>query len=85
MYYSQVFWAYDIRQENGVTEYLLTEKWGAEPIRIGLMLLPRPITASEIEPIHPDAGDKLIRVNMSIRRFPAWKADGKCIFARFRP
>ncbi len=28
IYYSQVFWAYDVRQENGITEYPAHGKMG---------------------------------------------------------
>ena len=31
LYYSQIFWASDVRQANGRTEYLLGEKYGALP------------------------------------------------------
>ncbi|HOA21833.1 MAG TPA: L,D-transpeptidase [Anaerolineaceae bacterium] len=66
IYYSQVFWAYDVRQENGITEYLLTEKWGAEPDSYWVDASAcRPINDDEITPIHPDVGDKLIRINMN--------------------
>lgn len=64
IYYSQVFWAYDLRQENGTWEYLLTEKWGAEPDSYWADASAcRPITADEVTPIHPDVGEKYIRID----------------------
>ncbi|MFZ3071528.1 MAG: L,D-transpeptidase [Anaerolineaceae bacterium] len=66
IYYSQVFWAYDIRQENGAWEYLLTEKWGAEPDSYWADATAcRPITPDEMTPIHPDVGDKYIKADLN--------------------
>jgi lipoprotein-anchoring transpeptidase ErfK/SrfK len=65
LYYSQIFWAFDIRQANGRTEYLLGEKYGALPDYYWVDAAAcRPVTAEEVSPIHPDVGDKRIFVNL---------------------
>lgn len=65
LYYSQIFWASDIRQKDGRTEYLLTEKYGALPDSYWVDAQAcRPVTAEEVTPIHPDVGDKKILVNL---------------------
>ncbi len=64
IYYSQIFWAYDVRQQDGVWEYLLMEKWGAEPDSYWADATAcRPIAAEETTPIHPDVADKFIIVD----------------------
>lgn len=64
LYYSQVYWASNIRQANGKTQYLLYEKYGALPDSYWVDAEAcRPITAEEIAPIHPDVGDKLIKID----------------------
>ncbi|MEL7626002.1 MAG: L,D-transpeptidase family protein [Anaerolineaceae bacterium] len=65
LYYSQIFWASDIRSKAGNTEYLLSEKYGALPDYYWVDARAcRPITAEEISPIHPEVGDKHVLVNL---------------------
>ena len=64
LYYHQVYWASQIRQVDGKTQYLLWEKYGALPDSYWVDAEAcRPITAEEITPIHPDVGDKYIRID----------------------
>ncbi|HQL92459.1 MAG TPA: L,D-transpeptidase family protein [Anaerolineaceae bacterium] len=65
LYYSQVHWVSDIRQHNGRTEYLLSEKYGALPDQYWVDARAcRVITPEEIAPIHPEAGEKRIVVDL---------------------
>jgi hypothetical protein len=65
LYYSQIFWASDIRSVEGHTEYLLSEKYGALPDYYWVDARAcRPLTAEEVSPIHPEAGDKRVLVNL---------------------
>jgi hypothetical protein len=65
LYYSQVFWVFDVRQANGRTEYLLGEKYGALPDYYWVDAAAcRPVKVEEVSPIHPDVGDKRILVNL---------------------
>lgn len=66
IYYSQVFWAYEIQMQNGQVQYKLTEKYGAEPDSYWVDATTcRPITADELAPIHPDVTDKHILVDLN--------------------
>lgn len=66
VYYSQVFWAYEIRQENGKFEYRLKELYGADPDSYWVDASAcRPITEEEIVPIHPEAEDKHIEIDLN--------------------
>lgn len=66
IYYSQVFWAFDIREFDGQTQYRLTEKYGAEPDSYWVDARScRPISAEETTPIHPDAGNKHIVADLN--------------------
>ncbi len=66
IYYSQVFWAYDVRQVNGAWEYLLMQKIGAFPDSYWVDATAcRPITSEEIEPINPGIGEKHIIVDLN--------------------
>jgi len=81
IYYSQVFWAYDVRQENGTWEYLLMEKWGAEPDSYWVDATAcRQIMPDEVTPIHPDVGDKLIKVNMTYQTLSAFEGSKEVYF-----
>ena len=93
LYYSQVYWVSDIRQANGRTEYLLSERFGALPDSFWVDARAcRPITKEEIAPIHPDVGDKKVLVNLEYQTLQCfegsrevyfcevstgWKRDGK--------
>ena len=65
LYYSQIYWASDIRSKDGRTEYLLSEKYGALPDYYWVDARAcRPITEEEVSPIHPDVGDKRVLINL---------------------
>lgn len=81
LYYSQVYWAGDIRQANGRTEYLLWEKYGALPDTYWVDAAAcRPITAEEISPLHPDVGDKKIRVRLGDQTLSAYEGGREVYF-----
>jgi len=81
VYYSQVFWAYDVRQENGKWEYLLMEKWGALPDSYWVDAAAcRQITPDEITPIHPDVSDKLIKIDMNYQTLSAFEGSREVYF-----
>jgi len=67
VYYSMVFWATDVRQNpsTGKTQYLLMQKIGARPDTYWVDAeVCHYITPEEIAPIHPDADNKRILVQM---------------------
>lgn len=81
VYYSQVFWAYDMRMVGGRPQYKLMEKWGAEPDTYWVDATAcRPITADEITPIHPEAGDKHILVDLKYQTISCLEGKNEVFF-----
>ena len=81
LYYSQVFWASDIRQKDGRTEYLLSEKYGALPDTYWVDARAcRPITAEEVSQIHPEVGDKKIVVNLQKQTMHCFEGNHEVYF-----
>ncbi|MCJ7694297.1 MAG: L,D-transpeptidase [Anaerolineaceae bacterium] len=81
IYYSQIFWAYDIRNMDGKTEYLLMEKYGAVPDNYWVDATTcRPITTDEIAPINPDNGDKKIKVDLNYQTLSCYEGNREVYF-----
>lgn len=81
VYFSQVFWASEVRQENGMWEYLLSEKYGALPDKYWADATAcRQITADEMTPIRPDVGDKHIKVNMTYQTLSCYEGGREVYF-----
>jgi len=81
LYYSQVYWASDIRQANGRTEYLLSEKYGALPDYYWVDAAAcRPITHEEVSPIRPEVGDKRILVNLQTQTLSCFEGSHEVYF-----
>ncbi len=85
LYYSQVFWAYDVRRnpENGKVEYLLRQLYGAYADAYWVdASVCRQITPEEIAPIHPDAEDKHVVVNLMYQTMACYEGDEEVFFAK---
>jgi lipoprotein-anchoring transpeptidase ErfK/SrfK len=85
IYYSQVFWAFDVRRhpDTGAVQYCLEQKYGALPDTYWVNAeYCRPITAEEVAPIHPDAGDKLVKVNINYQTMSCYEGDKEVYFAK---
>jgi lipoprotein-anchoring transpeptidase ErfK/SrfK len=84
LYYSQVLWIDTIRRnESGQVEYRVNEKYGNEgDIYWGSGEGFRPITAEEIAPIHPDAGDKKIVVDINHQVLSCYEGKSEVYFCR---
>jgi hypothetical protein len=85
LYYSQVFWAYDVRRnpENGKVEYLLRQLYGAYTDAYWVdASVCRQITPEEIAPIHPDAEDKHVVVNLMYQTMACYEGDEEVFFAK---
>ncbi|MCE1255736.1 MAG: L,D-transpeptidase, partial [Anaerolineae bacterium] len=85
LYYSQVMWIDQIRTNTntGKAEYRVNEKYGncgdtywaaAEAFR--------PITEEEISPIHPDAVDKYIHVDLNHQTLSCFEGKDEVFFCR---
>ncbi len=82
-YYSQIVWADRIRtDESGQVWYRLNEKYGSGDIFWAKAEAFRPITAEEMSPIHPDAGNKHIVVRIWEQTLTCLEGDQEVHFAR---
>ena len=85
IYYSQVFWAFDVRRhpDTGVVQYLLKQKYGSLPDTYWVNAdVCRPITTEEVAPIHPDAENKLVVVNINYQTMSCYEGDKEVYFAK---
>jgi len=81
VYFSQVFWAYDIRQNEGKTEYRLIEKYGAVPDNYWVDATAcRVITADDVAPIHPDRTEKHIVVDLNYQTLSCFEGKQEVYF-----
>ena len=83
IYYSQVFWAFDIRTDSttGNVQYCLKQLYGAYPDTYWVDAnICREITPEEIAPIHPDIGGKHIVVNLLYQTLSCFEGDKEVFF-----
>ncbi|MCD4752206.1 MAG: L,D-transpeptidase [Anaerolineaceae bacterium] len=84
LYYSQVMWVDDIRiNAAGITQYRVNEKYGtygdifwaeAEGFRV--------ITEADIAPIHPEAGEKMIQIDLNHQVLSCFEGSSEVYFCR---
>jgi lipoprotein-anchoring transpeptidase ErfK/SrfK len=84
LYFSQVIWIDEIRTNTqGQILYRLNEKYGTfGDIFWAAAEAFRPITADELTPIHPDAGDKRIIVNLDYQTLSCFEGKDEVYFCR---
>ncbi len=85
LYYSQVFWAFDVRQSpiTGKTQYCLMQRYGALPDQYWVDAdVCRQITAEEVAPIHPGAADKRVLVDLRYQTMTCLEGDDEVYFAQ---
>ncbi len=84
LYYSQVLWVDDIRtSENGRTSYRVNEKYGnCGDIYWADGQAFRPLTNEELQPIHPEAGDKRITVDLNYQTLSCYEGNDEVYFCR---
>lgn len=84
LYYSQIMWVDDVRvDEGGLVWYHVIEKYGSygdEFWALGDAF--RPISAEELTPIHPEAQDKLVEVNLTYQTMSCFEGDEEVFFCR---
>ena len=85
IYYSQIFWAFDIRQhpETAKTQYCLKQLYGAfdESYWVNAEVC-RQITEEEISPIHPDAVDKRVVVDLRYQTLSCFEGTDEVFFTK---
>jgi lipoprotein-anchoring transpeptidase ErfK/SrfK len=84
LYYSQVLWVDEMRtSENGQTSYRVNEKYGnCGDIYWADGKAFRPLTMDELQPIHPDAGDKRIIVDLNYQALSCYEGNDEVYFCR---
>lgn len=83
LYYSQVMWIDDMRTEDGVVEYLISDRYGSRGDKLwGPAEAFRPLTEEEISPIHPDVGDKKVRINLNQETLSCYEGKNEVYFCQ---
>jgi len=85
IYYSQIFWAFNVRQDpvTGKTQYCLKQRTGAETDEYWAdASVCRQITPEEIAPIHPEAENKHVLVDLHYQTISCFEGDKEVFFAR---
>ncbi|MDY6846322.1 MAG: L,D-transpeptidase [Chloroflexota bacterium] len=85
LYYSQIFWAFDVRTnpENGKIEYCLKQLYGAYADAYWIdASVCRQITPEEISPIHPEAENKHVVVNLIYQTLACYEGDEEVFFSK---
>jgi hypothetical protein len=83
LYYSQVIWADDIRQDDsGIVWYRLNEKYGYGDIFWGPATAFQVLTPEEIAPISPEAENKRIDINLFKQTLSCFENDREVYFCR---
>ena len=85
IYYSQVFWAFAVRNDplTGRPQYCLKQLYGADDDAYWVdAAVCRQITPEEVSTIHPDAEDKLIVVNLNYQTMTCYEGDEEVFFSK---
>ena len=84
LYYSQVLWVDEVKQdENGNTLYRVNERYGSYgDIFWADARAFRQITPEEVAPIHPDAVDKRVIVNINQQTLSCYEGNNEVYFCQ---
>lgn len=85
LYYSQVFWAFDVRTnpQNGRTEYCLKQLYGAFADAYWVdAAVCRQIQPEEVSPINEDVEDKHVVVNLLYQTIQCFEGSEEVYFAK---
>ncbi|MEA4811052.1 MAG: L,D-transpeptidase family protein [Anaerolineaceae bacterium] len=81
LYYSMIFWALDLRQNNGKTEYLLTQLYGAAPDTFWVDATAcKPLTKEDTSPIRPEAQDKIIKIDLNYQTLSCYEGKNEVYY-----
>ena len=84
LYYSQVFWAFAVRQDptTGQLQYGLMQLYGAHPDQYWVdASVCRQITPEEVQPIHPGQDGKRIVMDIRYQTVSCYEGDEEVYFA----
>lgn len=85
IYYSQVFWAFDVRKDpnSGQTQYCLQQLYGALPDAYWVdAKVCRQIKPEEVEPIHPGAEGKKVIVDLQYQTLACFEGQEEVFFTQ---
>lgn len=84
LYYSQIMWVDEIRKdEQGQVWYRVKEKYGTfGDIFWAQAEAFRPLTASDLTPIHPEAEDKRVEVDVTYQTMACYEGNREVYFCR---
>jgi lipoprotein-anchoring transpeptidase ErfK/SrfK len=81
IYANSIYWATNVRQLDGRSEYLLTERFGALPDTFWVDASAcRPVTIEETAPIHPDVADKVVKVDLNFQTLSCFEGNREVYF-----
>ncbi len=81
LYYSQIFWASEIRQYSGKTEYLLTQLYGAAPDSFWVDATAcKPVTKEDTAPIRPELTNKVIRIDLDYQTLSCFEGKNEVYY-----
>jgi lipoprotein-anchoring transpeptidase ErfK/SrfK len=82
LYYSQVFWIDQTKQDaGGQTWYRVNERYGYDDIFWARAEAFRPLSKDEVDPIHPDAPDIRIVVNIAQQTLACFEGKNEVYYA----
>jgi hypothetical protein len=82
-FYSQIVWVDRVRTDQiGQVWYRLNERWGSGDIFWSPAEAFRPLTEHDVSPIHPEAEEKRIRVNIHYQTLSCFEGNREIYFAR---
>ncbi len=83
LYYSQVIWVDQIKEDStGQHSYRINERYGFGDIFWAAAEAFRPLTSQEVQPIHPDAEDKRVIVNVTRQELSCFEGGREVYFCR---
>jgi hypothetical protein len=83
LYYSQVMWVDEIKQEDGKEWYRVKEQYGTfGDVFWAEAKAFRPLMEADISPIHPEVEGKYIQVNLTDQTLSCFEGNSEVYFAR---
>ncbi len=83
LYFSQVMWIDEIKEENGVAWYRVKEQYGTfGDVFWAQANAFRPLTEDDVSPIHPEGEEKQILVNLTDQTLSCFEGNSEVYFAR---
>ena len=83
LYYGEIYWIDDVQTVDGNVQYHVTEKYGSPGDMFwGDAAGFRPIKEEDLKPIHPDAADKKVVVDVGYQTLACYEGKDQVYFCR---